>query len=264
MRFTSTCELAAHKSNQEMPEIPAYRDLYNLGCTFKQGDVIMIVGRPGTQKSGFTLHTVLSWDLPTLYLSADSADTTLDRVERFAGNNEIALEGGETEQGASIYFYSSVLFYHGDGFTPELINDLTAKYKEHFHTLPKVLVIDNLMDAKGATTDQVTQQEFMRTIRTFSQNYAWTSIVCHHCTDKGTTADGFPSPLYEIKNDVIHNTDIVLSLGVENTHDQNNTSDVRIAIIRQRTGQCDPTAKTFINLKCDHSRGRFLSSNILD
>lgn len=262
MSIIPACEQTAHETNEELPYIPDYRDLYKLGCTFKQGQVIMIAGRPGTQKSGFTLHTVLNWDLPTLYLSADSPNTTLERVERFTQNDPTIIKESETEQGTSIAFYSSILFYHGNDFTSELINDLIAQYKEHFHTLPKVLVIDNLMDFQDAAADYTTQQEYMRRIRKFSQRYQWTSIVCHHCTDKGSTDWGFPSPLDEIKNNVIQDTDIVLSLGLENTHTQNNTSNVRIAIVRQRHGSCDPTGRTFINLMCDHSTGRFSSSEI--
>ena len=61
---------------QPLPHVPAFKDLYEAGVTPRQGQVVMVAGRSGSQKSGFALYWVASMGLPTLYFSADMAPFT--------------------------------------------------------------------------------------------------------------------------------------------------------------------------------------------
>src|SRR5690606_26415466 len=59
------------RSAPKLPEIPAFRDIYARGTHPRRGELVMIVGRPGSQKSGFALYWTATMNLPTLYFSAD-------------------------------------------------------------------------------------------------------------------------------------------------------------------------------------------------
>ena len=63
-------------SAQPLPRVPGFRDLYREGVVPRRGQVIMVAGRSGTQKSGFALFWVAQMGLPTLYFSADMAPFT--------------------------------------------------------------------------------------------------------------------------------------------------------------------------------------------
>src|SRR5690606_39794939 len=75
--LTATRSLTKHvKGNSELPRVPELEPLYKFGAVPRHGEVIMIVGRSGSQKSGFALFWTAKMGLPTLYCSADMSGFT--------------------------------------------------------------------------------------------------------------------------------------------------------------------------------------------
>src|SRR3954451_2950658 len=95
--LTAGRSLSLHaESGRELPRVPAFAALYQRGCRPRHGEVVMVAGRSGTQKSGFALFWVASMNLPTLYFSADmSAFTASSRLASMAtGETTEEVEAG--------------------------------------------------------------------------------------------------------------------------------------------------------------------------
>ena len=78
-----------------LPKVPELAPLYDWGAAPRVGQVIMIAGRPGSQKSGFALFWVRQMGLPTLYMSGDM--TPFEATSRLVGM-ETRLELEEIEE----------------------------------------------------------------------------------------------------------------------------------------------------------------------
>lgn len=245
----------------ELPRIAALDALYRKGMHFRQGEVVMIAGRSGTQKSGFALWLTVNWNLPTLYLSADmngyQASTriggmltsqTTEMVERQMNSpqrNE--LLDVLNDLNLTFSFASPITF-------PGLGNELMA-YIELHNAYPKVIVIDNLMDIEGCDSDYSGQMNALQEISAMARNTGATIVILHHATDKSTAAEVNPySPpsRSEIKGGLSEKPELSLSVAI-NPHN----GEYRVAVIKQRMGPSDPTARNYTTLQAHPEMTQF-------
>lgn len=249
-------------TSPEMPRIPALKALYDKGVRFRQGEVVMIAGRSGTQKSGFAMWLVANWNLPTLYLSADMSSyqastrlactltgMTTDEVE------DIWKEGGhaaaELEQalaGSNVSFQFGEITYQG------LDNDLAA-WVERYNRWPAVVVIDNLMDVEDAQSDYAAQMEVMQMASRLASMTGATVMVLHHASDKSWNATErayMPPSRAEVKGGLSEKPHLSLSVALDP-----DLLDYRVACIKQRMGPCDPTGNSYATLRAEPERTRF-------
>ena len=261
---------AKRKNAKEMPRIPGFEDLYSLGCRVTQGQVVMVAGRSGAQKSGFALYMVAKWGLPTLYFSADmAASTASSRVASImtgkTGSEVDALL--DTSEGAAYLFdvtsESNITFCHGNPITWGLVEAEMNCYVMRHNMFPKVVVFDNLMDFSGADSDYQAQMAVMNDVTAFARHFGCTTVVLHHATDKSAAAVNDPSrppTRSEIKNGVAEKPELVLTVGLKPPVFHEGRGEMRVAVVKQREGECDPSAQKFALLSCDPSRtwfGRF-------
>lgn len=253
--------LKAKKRNAtEMPRIPGFNDLYALGCRFVQGQVIMIAGRSGAQKSGFALYMAVKWGLPTLYFSADmAASTAASRVASImTGKTSSEVDALlDTTEGCEYLFeatrMSNVTFCHGNPITWGLVESEMNCYVMRHNMFPKVVVFDNLMDFSGAESDYQAQMTVMNDVTSFARQFGCTVLVLHHATDKSTAAIADPSrppARSEIKNGVAEKPELVLTVGLKPPVFHEGRGEMRVAVVKQREGVCDPSAQQFALLAC--------------
>lgn len=249
-------------SAPELPRLPELQALYAKGCRPRQGEVIMIAGRSGNQKSGFALWWVSQMNLPTLYLSADMSNwqasirlacsltgLTTDEVEEaWKENSHRARELEAALRASKITWRFGQITYRG-------IDEELAAFVERTNEYPKVIVLDNLMDTEDAQSDYAAQMEVMQMCSQLAEMTGATVIIMHHASDKSfnATERGYmPPSRAEIKGGLSEKPHLSLSVALDP-----DLLDFRIGIIKQRMGPCDPSGNSYATIKADPARTRF-------
>jgi hypothetical protein len=256
------------ESGAPLPRIPAIGRLYDRGLEFRQGQVVMIAGRSGSQKSGFALWLVEQWGLPTLYFSADmSAFTASARVASMKSGmttseieQAMALGGVERREIEESLADSNITFSFGSPIRWDQVDEELEAYVEYADAFPKIIVFDNLMDFDGAENDYTAQMEVMSMATELSRATGATIILLHHASDKSWDAKAAPfdpPSRDQIKNGLSEKPEVALSVALDS-----NTMDFRIAIIKQRMGFNDPTARNFDIFKAEPELTRFHARNV--
>lgn len=250
-------------SGHPLPRVEAFEQLYAGGCTPRHGEVIMVAGRSGTQKSGFALFWVDEMNLPTLYFSADMSPftasarvaskrtgLTTDQVESAMSNSANArrdvLEALDD---------SNITFTFGSPITFQQIDEELDAYVELNNEYPQVLVFDNLMDFDGAEADYTMQMEVIQRVTELARDTGATVILMHHASDKVWDAKAHPwSPPSrdQIKNGLAEKPELSLTVALNPE-----TLEYQIAVVKQRMGPSDPTATQVARLRCEPELTRF-------
>jgi len=223
----------------------------------------MIAGRSGTQKSGFALFWVASMNLPTLYFSADmSAFTASSRLASMAtGETTEEVEAGMKRNRISRSRYldalsdSRITFSFGAPISWRAVDEELEAYVELFDAYPAVIVFDNLMDFDGAETDYTEQMAVMSGATELARATGATVIILHHASDKSWEAKSDPwSPPSrdQVKGGLSEKPELSLSVALDP-----NSMEYRVAVIKQRMGPSDPTARQYAVLYCEPEKTRF-------
>lgn len=256
-------------SGRKLPRVDALEHLYAGGFDPRHGQVIMVAGRSGSQKSGFALWWVDQMNLDTLYFSADmSAFTASSRIASTrTGLNmeqieEVLLEGGETrEYVMDELAASNITFSFGSPITWEQVDEEFDAYVELHNKYPEVVVFDNLMDFDGAQSDYTAQMDVMQGATELARDTGATVIIMHHASDKSWDAkqDPFNPPSRDqIKGGLSEKPELSLTVAL----DPNDLS-FRIAVVKQRMGPQDPTARRFTTIRCEPELTRFHKLNFV-
>ena len=99
------------EAGRELPRIPCIRGALQGGIRPRHGEVVMIAGRSGTQKSGVALFWCAQMNLRTLYFSADmSAFTASARLaSMYSGDPTDVVEAGMAAGGDARQKYLDLL-----------------------------------------------------------------------------------------------------------------------------------------------------------
>lgn len=252
-------------AGRPLPFVEGLESLYEWGVTPRHGQVIMIAGRSGSQKSGFALWWVDEMNLPALYFSADmNAFTASSRVA--SKRNSLTTEGVEQALKAGGSVKQSVLdamadsritFSFGSPITWRQVDDELQAYVELWDEWPSILVFDNLMDFEGAESDYAAQMEVMQILTELARKTGCTVIIMHHASDKSWEAKTDPwSPPSrdQIKNGLSEKSELCLSVALDS-----NSLHLNIAAVKQRMGRQDPTAKRWVSIQCVPEHTQFKS-----
>ncbi|MFJ7202076.1 AAA family ATPase [Streptomyces sp. NPDC098789] len=251
------------EAGRELPRIAAFEALYNIGCRPRQGEVIMIAGRSGTQKSGLALYWVAQMNLPTLYFSADmSAFTASSRLASMAtGDTTEMVEAGMAAGGRHREGYLSALadsritFSFGSPIAWKNVDEELEAYIELWDAYPEVLVFDNLMDFENSESDYTEQMAVMSGLTELARATGATVIVLHHASDKSWEAKSdpwAPPSRDQVKGGLSEKPELSLSVALDPS-----SLEYRIAVIKQRMGPSDPTARRYATLRCHPEITRF-------
>lgn len=249
------------ESSPELPRVEALRDLYAWGVHPRKGEVMMVAGRSGTQKSGFALWWTAEMNVPTLYMSADMSgfQASVRLACMKTGQTTEEVEAGMA--GPRAHEYTEALadlkttFAFGGPITWSNLDSELEAYVELWDAYPDMIVLDNLMDIEGADSDYAGQMDAMQNISAISRETGASMLVLHHASDKSWDAKTDPwSPpsRSEVKGGLSEKPELTLSVALDPE-----SLDYRIACIKQRMGPSDPTAKRFVTLKCEPDKTRF-------
>ncbi|MEU7030029.1 AAA family ATPase [Streptomyces sp. NPDC046275] len=262
--LTPARSLALHaESGKELPRIEAFDALYGMGCRPRHGEVVMIAGRSGTQKSGFALFWVASMNLPTLYFSADmSAFTASSRLASMqTGDTTEMVEAGmaaggrHREEYLAALAHLNITFSFGSPITWKTVDEELEAYVELWDAYPAVMVFDNLMDFDSAESDYTEQMAVMSGLTELARATGATVIVLHHASDKSWEAKSdpwAPPSRDQVKGGLSEKPELSLSVALDPT-----SHEYRVAVIKQRMGPCDPTARRYASMRCHPEVTRF-------
>lgn len=245
-----------------LPQPPELKPLWDWGCQPRHGQLIMIAGRPASQKSGFALFWAAKMGLPTLYFSADMTafeatsrltsiytGETSDEVEQGWFSGENAGEYLNALSGSRIDFsFGSPITWRGIELELDAYMELNNRY-------PEVIVIDNLMDIEGCESEYQAQQAAMQDLTALSRDLNATVVVIHHATDKSYEAqsDPYKPPARkEIKNGLAEKPQLSLTVALEP-----DWNEFRVAVVKQRSGKADAAANNIVRMQAYPDRTSF-------
>lgn len=250
------------QSSPELPRVEALRDLYRAGVRPRVGEVIMVAGRSGHQKSGFALWWVLNMGLPTLYFSADMSafQASVRIASSITTQTTEEVEAGMADDRRRHEYLDPMrdvpmTFSFGSPITWRNVELELDAFVELHNTFPQVIVYDNLMDFDGAESDYTVQMAVMSSITEMARDTGATVIVLHHASDKTEAAkkDAWQPPArHEIKGGMAEKPELVLTVAFDNT-----SSNYRVACVKQRMGPSDQNAQTYATLRADPARTQF-------
>ncbi|MGW2539818.1 AAA family ATPase [Kitasatospora sp. NPDC001574] len=247
----------------ELPRIEAFQALYNIGCRPRRGEVIMIAGRSGTQKSGLALFWAAQMKLATLYFSADmSAFTASSRLASMAtGDTTEMVSAGMAAGGRYREAYvnalsdSRITFSFGSPITWKAVDEELEAHVELWDAYPDLLIFDNLMDFENAEADYGEQMAVMSGVAELARATGSTVIILHHASDKSWEAKSdpwAPPSRDQIKGGLSEKPELSLSVALDP-----GSLEYRIAVIKARMGPCDPTARRYATLRCHPESTQF-------
>lgn len=237
----------------DLPHVPAFKALYDYGLSAKRGDVIMVAGRSGSQKSGFAMYWVEQMGLPTLYFAADmkpvEASARLAAIR--TGENSRTIRKRIEASGPDLYVDalrdSKVSFAFGQPITWHTIDLTLQGWVETYNSYPEVIVIDNLMDIQSVGADYTLMSEAMQALDALAQDTGATVIILHHATDKGGGSGdpGLPPARSEIKYGMSEKPQVILTVALAA---QMLPYELRIAHVKQREGRADPSGRDYVRI----------------
>lgn len=251
-------------ASQPLPQVPELGEMYSHGISPRMGDLVMIAGRPGSQKSGFALFWVAKMGLPCLYFSGDS--TPWEMTSRLVAMNlirspqqiEQTMEEDETTRSTfsdAIDLGSNIDFVFSSPITFQSIDDEVSAYVELHNAFPPIIVIDNLMDCQipDVEGEYQLQREVLQNLTELSRTTGSTVIVTHHAREVDASDPEVPAPRDQIKNRSAEKPQLTLSVALWNggRPDRNGKrmqQRFRVAAVKQRAGRSDPTAHDFFEL----------------
>lgn len=250
-------------SGERLPTVEALQALYQYGLVLRQGQVIMVVGRSGSQKSGFALWLADELGLDTLYFSADMSPFTASSrlASKRTGLNAEQLDTAMRRGGRSKHEVlealreSKIRFSFGSPITWRAVDEELDAGVELFNRFPEIIIFDNLMDFEGAESDYGVQMAVMQHVTELARDTGATVIVMHHASDKSWDAktNPFAPPSRDqVKGGMAEKPEVSLSVALDP-----NSLDFNIAVIKNRSGPQDPTARRWMTIRCEPGLTRF-------
>jgi replicative DNA helicase len=242
--------------DQHLIELP-FAGLQRMKFGLTRGKTAMIAAAPGVGKSALTLALVLDLGLPTLYASPDTDawTVTVRAMAHLTGHPQEyirqCLEGGYAKADIALALEDAahVQFTFDAHTTEDLLQDVQAYATVH-GAWPELIVVDNLRNlARGGDDDLSSQQKAVDELDALAANTGACVIILHHST--GAYDDGDkPIPLSGLENKLSKLPAHVLTIHRKDT-------DMFLCPVKNRAGQCDPTAKKQVRVFFDGERMAF-------
>lgn len=263
-----TASRAFHMSasaGEPLPQVDFLRDLYRMGVTPRRGELTMIAGRPGHQKSGFALAWAAAMNLSTLYFSADmsqfqaSSRLACNQTGRTLEQVQLAMKLGSEDIEAALARLK-ITFWFQKPITFTAIEKNLRAYVELHGNFPELLIFDNLMDFEFGESDYAAQMAVLQDLDALRSTMDVgaglpTMFVLHHATDKSDSArkePHMPPARGDIKGGLGEKPELTLGVAIDPTD-----LSFRVAPLKVRMGPGDPSGKSFAVLRADPAKTRF-------
>lgn len=247
-------------SAEPLPHVPELQPLYDSEIVPRRGDLIMVVGRPGSQKSGFVLFWCAKMGLPTLYFNGDSSN--YEMTSRLISMN-IGQTIPQIDEGVKIYgrdyfaeaikLGSNIHLVNDMPITLENINLEIDAWVELHNARPDVIVVDNLMDMEEVGSEYESQRLNMIELRALSKWTGSTVIVTHHSREMNDSDLEVPPARADIANRLSQKPQEIYGValydgGQPDKNGNRMPKQFRVSPLKQRLGRSDPSGKQWARL----------------
>lgn len=249
-------------SGKPLPFVQDLSSLYEIGFAPRHGQLIMVAGRSGSQKSGFVMWWVDQMDLSTLYFSGDmspfTASARIASTRYGLPTEDIERIVDEKDEHyhdlMRVLDGSKMQFSFGSPITWRQVDEEIRAYVEIYNAYPECVVFDNLMDFEGAEADYSAQMETMQYLTEFTRETGSTTIVMHHASDKAMDLrrPWKPPSRADVKGGLAEKPELSMGVALDNM-----SLDFNIAVLKQRMGPQDPSGEQYVSLKCIPELTRF-------
>lgn len=249
---------SAKEKGGQLPYVPDLSALYEYGTTPRRGQILMIAGQPGSQKSGLALWWTSLLDLDVLYFSADSdAHTVSTRLAAIhTGRPVREVEEDFLDDDGRAYYArvlgekSRIRLCYDSNPTLDSMQEELDAWVELFDEHPAVIVVDNLMDLVfDGENEFAGQKQLLLSLKALGRMTGAAIVVLHHMTE-AVGESNVPSPRKAVQGKVAQTPEIILSVAVDG-------DQFHIATVKDRSGPADPSGKTFVTLGIQPERNQF-------
>lgn len=236
----------ANRENQTAVIPVPFQTLNNAHITFRKGEVSMIAGPPGAGKSTLALAVAIKSQVPTLYASMDSHESTMALrslamvEERSQFEIEQAMQQYPQWAADRLKETTGHIKWMFDS-SPSLadLEDELAVYRELHGADPELLVIDNAVDVSHEQGDEFSSlRALMRELKWFARDSGAAVLVLHH-TSEGFDGNPCP-PRRALHGKIAQIPSLVLTIAAPSI------GSMAIAPVKNRYGQADPTGQTAV------------------
>lgn len=242
-------------AGQQLPEI--LPTLTADGVIFRRAQLHMIAAQPGGGKTMLALWYAVQSGIPTLYFSADSDARTMTirtaailmgktvrEIENLLASDAAPMVHQALEDGAS-----HIRFDFDPGPSLQDIEDEIKAYVEIYADTPHMIILDNLLNVAGSNDNEWTaMRDAMSAFHYMARETESAFVVLHHVSENDSKPN-VPAPRKALQGKVSQLPELVLSVALDGTREQ-----YKIAVVKNRHGQADPTADQFTTVSVDPPR----------
>lgn len=245
----------AKSSGRPLPD--RFPSLAANGIRIRTGQLTMVAGQPGSCKSLFSLDYAVHTGVYTLYISADSDDSTVvgrvgamrlghtvDEIEDMIETDARVLVEEELADLSNIRFVFSPQPTLGD-----LEEELQA-FECVYGVFPQLIVVDNLINVVCETTNEewTGLRHLMAAMHTMARETEAAVLILHH-TSEGEGKSDVPQARKALMGKVAQLPEVILTCALDP-----NAGEFKLAAVKNRSGKADATGGTFVTLNVDLPR----------
>lgn len=238
-----------------LPRVRELDDLYRYGFLPRRGQLLMVAGPPGSQKSGFALWYARKTNVRCLYFSADMAPhTAVTRHAAEMSGFPVESVAEAIDAGASDFFgeylgASNLTFCFDSSPTLDDIADEIAAYVELFDDYPEMIIVDNAMNIEAEMGEEIAGLKMvLKELHRVARVTGAAVLVLHHTREEGDLTK--PQPRSAIAGKINQLPERILTVAFDGTC-------FMFSPVKNRDGKGDATGSTFFRLRARPERASF-------
>lgn len=249
-----------------LPRIEALGGLYDGYFKYRPrgGNVTMIAGIPGAQKSGLALYMASQWaamGVEGLYISADlDQHTAMTRTAAALTGDMVDNVASAIETNGGLSHYSEILdiplrfSFEPDPTLGDVRKEVDA-WVETWDNYPKVIVVDNLLDVIPESGDSETTgyKSILLETKKLARKTAAHVFILHHMSESsqgGKHYDPYePPPRTAVMGKVSQTPENVMSVAFDSPRSQ-----IAMSMVKHRGGPSDPSGQIQERVQIDAAR----------
>lgn len=216
--------------------------------TIRRGEVSMIAGQPGAGKSTLALAVALQSGAPTLYVSADSHESTM-ALRTISMSLCMAQAEAENRINLDPTWAAGVLRDHASHIkwmfdpSPTLadLEDAVATYRMMQGDNPHLVVVDNAVDITHDAGDEFASlRNLMREVKWWSRDTGAAFLILHHTSEQYAGNPCPPRAALHGKISQIPSAVITIAAPEPNV--------MALCAVKNRYGPADPSGSDFFRM----------------